>query len=97
MLNYANKRKKRRGRFDFLFVFVLFCFVFLFCFLFLFVLFCFVFVFVLFLFFVFFFASKEAYPIVRQLKNYGKKKRKEGSKMREKQMLGPKDPSPLVT
>ena len=38
----------------------------------------------------FFFASKEAYPIVRQLeKNNGEKSASESSKMREKQILGP--------
>ena len=36
-----------------------------------------------------FFASKEAYPIVRQLeKNNGEKSGSESSKMREKQILG---------
>ena len=39
---------------------------------------------------IFFFASKEAYPIVRQLEKITvKKSGSEGSKMREKQILGP--------
>ena len=38
----------------------------------------------------FYFASKEAYPIGRQLeKNNGQKSASKSSKMREKQMLGP--------
>ena len=37
-----------------------------------------------------FFASKEAYPIVRQLeKNNGEKSASKSSKMREKQILSP--------
>ena len=40
--------------------------------------------------YLFLFASKEAYPIVRQLeKNYGEKSASERSKMREKQILDP--------
>ena len=40
--------------------------------------------------FSFVFASKEAYPIVRQIeKNNGEKSASESSKMREKQILGP--------
>ena len=40
--------------------------------------------------FLFFFASKEAYPIVRQLEKITvKKSGSESSKMREKQILGP--------
>ena len=43
--------------------------------------------------YLFIFASKEAYSIVRQLeKNNGQKSASESSKMREKQILGPKDP-----
>ena len=42
------------------------------------------------------FASKEAYPIVRQLeKNNGEKNASESRKMREKQILGPQEPPPL--
>ena len=36
-----------------------------------------------------FFASKEAYPIVRQLEKITFKSASESSKMREKQILGP--------
>ena len=40
-----------------------------------------------------FFASKEAYPIVRQLeKTTVKKSASESSKMREKQILDPRNP-----
>ena len=40
--------------------------------------------------YLFIFASKEAYPIVRQLqKKNGEKSASESSKMREKQILGP--------
>ena len=46
--------------------------------------------------FFFFFASKGTYPIVRQLeKNNGERSASESSKMREKQILGPR--TPLVT
>ena len=38
---------------------------------------------------IFFSASKEVYPIVRQLKNNGEKSASKSSKMREKQILGP--------
>ena len=46
-----------------------------------------------------FFASKEAYPIVRQLEKITvKKAQTKLSKMREKQILGPYEPPPpLVT
>ena len=35
------------------------------------------------------FASKEAYPIVRQLENNGEKSGSKSSEMRKKQILGP--------
>ena len=42
----------------------------------------------------FFYASKEAYPIVRQLEKTVKKSANESSKMRKKQILGPLEPPP---
>ena len=52
--------------------------------------FIFIFLFYFFLFFFIFLASKEAYPVVRQLeKNNGEKSASKSSKMREKQILGP--------
>ena len=79
--------RKRRGRFIYLFIyFILFYFI-----LFYFILFYFI------LFYFIFFASKEAFPIFKQLeKNNGEKSGSESSKMREKQILGPWEP-PLVT